>query len=131
MTVTYNGEANTIKSSHRKENHYTGSSLILCVEGGEIKHIGELRYYHTDSRAYACLWIHDGMSNTYTGGSGYAGGYGYHRASAAASNAIRAAGYTMDQPIDGRGDEAVRDALVSIGALHHPNSVIRIIDTHA
>ena len=47
-------------------------------------------------------------------GSGRAAGYGYHKASAAAGEAIRNAGFTLDADIDGRGEGAIVDALLAI-----------------
>lgn len=79
-----------------------------------------LRIYRTDSRAYACIWIHWPESaphagdSVYVSGGGYAGGYGYHRASAAAAAAIRDAGINLSQSISGVGDSAIESALCAI-----------------
>ena len=66
----------------------------------------------TDS---AALWVNDYTnSEINTSGTGSAGGYGYHRPSAAASEAIRNAGIELDQNISGRGDSAIEDAVKAI-----------------
>lgn len=44
-----------------------------------------------------------------------AGGYGYHKASAAFESACRSAGVTFDKAIGGCGYSAVRDALLALG----------------
>lgn len=72
-----------------------------------------LRLYATPSRYYACIWV---SSNPfYVSGGGYAGGYGYHKASAAAQAAMEDAGINLDFDISGRGDSAIRDGLMAIG----------------
>ena len=57
---------------------------------------------------------HKLVSEIHTQGSGSAGGYGYHRPSAAAHEAIHNAGFRLSQAIDGRGDSAITDALCAI-----------------
>ncbi len=47
-------------------------------------------------------------------GFGRAGGYGYCKASAALADAIDKAGIGLSEPIDGRGEQAMRGALVAI-----------------
>jgi hypothetical protein len=72
----------------------------------------ELRLYGTGKMNYACLWInHDG---THAHASGSAGGYGYHRPSAAAQEAISNAGIRLAFPIDGVGSNAIEEALCAI-----------------
>lgn len=72
----------------------------------------DLRLYGTGRTNSACLWI--SHAGTYKTGSGSAGGYGYHRASAAAQEAIENAGVKLAQRIDGVGDNAIDDALCAI-----------------
>lgn len=62
-------------------------------------------------------------------GGAYAGGYGYHRASAAADAAIKRAGITLSDSISGIGDAAIRDALKAIGVACGISPVV--IDAHA
>lgn len=50
-------------------------------------------------------------------GSGVAEGYNYHRPSAATAEAIETAGFTLAEPMEGRGQEAMEEALKAI-ALH-------------
>ena len=64
------------------------------------------------SRCYACIWING--DSVYGHAGGYAGGYGYHKESAALSDAIGRAGVTLTEGIAGRGDSAMRDALQAI-----------------
>jgi hypothetical protein len=88
-----------------------------------------LRLYWKEVCAYACLWVHSRTALDASGstldlasaagttslqGSGRAGGYGYHKSSAAAHDAIVNAGFVLSERIDGRGDSAVNDALLAI-----------------
>jgi len=69
-------------------------------------------YSKTGARFTACLWVSSG--DRCGAGSGYASGYGYHKASAAAGSAIEAAGIKLSKRIDGVGDEAIRQAVEAI-----------------
>lgn len=68
----------------------------------------------SSSVAYASIWVHPKGGNDYRSGAGKAGGYGYHRASAALQEAIASAGITLAVPIDGAGDSAMRAAVLAI-----------------
>lgn len=74
--------------------------------------------YKSDGAApvYASIWIHDNKSDTHASGTGTARGYGYHKVSAAVQDAITAAGVKLAKPIDGVGEDAIRDALTAIAA---------------
>jgi len=69
--------------AHRKEKGYAGTYLIIDANL-DVKL--DLRIYWTEARCYACVWF-NGAS-----GSGYAGGWGYEKTSAAAEAAFRCAG---------------------------------------
>lgn len=77
-----------------------------------VQDVVTMRQYGTKEKNYVCLWVHRGHS--YRNGSGSAGGYGYHRPSAAAEEAIKNAGITLDEPIGGAGDSAMREACLAI-----------------
>lgn len=84
---------------------------------GRIWPVIEARLYSTGNANTCCLWVHgvDGLAGiTHTQGSGRAGGYGYHRPSAALSEAIRNAGFTLSRDIAGVGDDAMQEALFAM-----------------
>lgn len=122
MKATINPEAkNKFNANHRKEKSSVEFESYMVIDlsaepwtDGEVHAPVTLRLYHTTGRAYACLWINSG--NTHTSGSGFAGGYGYHRGSAAAQAAINNAGIVLDKDIDGRGESAIREAMMAIAA---------------
>ncbi len=113
QAVTAFTPALAINRNHRKENNaFYSYSLIDLDKGSELAVI-RLYYSASGARNYACLWVR--AENYYASGSGYAGGGGYHRPSAAAADAFRKAGITLAEPIGGVGDEAIRDAMQALG----------------
>jgi len=118
MKATYNSNPKTkFTSSHRKENKcYLTVYQILTRNGsdcrGRMHSPVELRIYGTGTGNTACLWVNHGEMHTQ--GSGRAGGYGYHRPSAAASEAIYNAGFTLSAPLSGVGDSAIEEAMLAI-----------------
>lgn len=102
--------------SCRKEKNFTKQWALYSLDQtgykGEPCELVCVREYQTDSRAYACIWIHG--AEVCGHGGGYAGGYGYHMGSAAVEVAIHDAGIILDTAIGGRGDEAIKDAIKAI-----------------
>lgn len=119
MKATYNPAAPTSWTrSHRKEGKCFFSSLSVISladkprdDGRIYAHI-ECRLYSTGNQNTCCLWVH--TADNHTQGSGKAGGYGYHRPSAALSAAIRNAGFTLSKDIAGVGEQAMQEALLAI-----------------
>lgn len=107
-----------INENHRKEKNFIGSIHGIAVVDGKAIGACELRLYATSSRVYACFWVYAG--NVFGNGSGFAGGYGYCKKSAAAAAAIRAAGITLSEDISGRGTGAVKEAIKAITAAIYP-----------
>lgn len=119
MKATYAPAAPTYYTSkHRNEGkcYLTTYSLISLADKphsyGSLYPLIALRIYGTGTANTACVWIHYG--EVHTSGSGKATGYGYHRPSAAAHYAITNAGFTLSEPIDGRGESAIREALLAM-----------------
>lgn len=121
MNAIHNPKAKTKwNRNHRKEGKcYFESYGVVDLESpfqfrdAELHTLVELRLYGTGSRNYACIWIHFPNGAT-TQGSGWAGGCGYHRPSAAADEAIRNSGFTLDKSIHGVGDSAIAEAVMAI-----------------
>ena len=93
----------------------------------ELKEIITVRCYMGRSTGasavYAAIWVNCG--SIYTSGKGKAGGYGYHKVSAAIAAAIESAGITLDTDIYGVGDGAICAALKAIArALGFSNVLI-------
>jgi len=129
MKATYNKDAKTkFTRFHRKETKcfFDSYTAIVTDTGGEtIKTPVELRLYGTGRTNTAAIWVNDHNNNIHTSGTGRAGGYGYHRPSAAAAEAIKNAGFELDKDINGVGNGAIRMAVQSIAeALGYKNVFI-------
>lgn len=63
------------------------------------------------STVYASVWAHSKDGKIYLSGRGSAGGYGYHKESAAIKGAMESAGVTFDRHWGGGGESAIREAM--------------------
>lgn len=109
---------------NRKEPHFYTEYAVLVPdkntdqthkyvkEGRFLRSLIIARLYVTNSTHYACVWVHN--HPVCISGGGKAGGYGYHRASAALQCALNDAGITLSEAIDGRGEGAMFDALAAV-----------------
>lgn len=124
--------------NHRKENHFNRQVTAIAInKDGRAYDAVTLRIYVTDAKSYACVWTNSNCSwenakDCWRNGSGSASGYGYHRASAAVEEAIYNAGIELSEPIGGRGDSAIREAVKAIAeAMWNESVYIYITEAHA
>lgn len=79
--------------NYGNEKETVSKFVVLGKVNGETREIVDARCYMGRSRnsstVYAALWVHG--AGVYTSGRGQAGGYGYHKESAAIADAIRSA----------------------------------------
>lgn len=101
-------------ASNRKEKGFVSQYTIAAISKGLMFTPVIARFYSTPSRSYCCIWLCASHKDIYLSGGGKAGGYGYHRASQALYEALSDCGVTLDADIAGRGDTAMRDALVAV-----------------
>lgn len=101
-----------INPKHRKEHSLYQTYDLLSIEDGKIVEKATLKIYQPGTVAYACLWVYNQNGCS---GSGTAGGGGYHKPSAAGGRAFEAAGITLEQHIEGAGEQAIKDALLALG----------------
>lgn len=94
------------------------TAVVVAFHKGEFHEPVTVRWFQSPradgmARLYCTIWARAraGMSAS---GNGYASGCGYHKPSAALSEAIRSAGIKLAQPIGGWGDSAMEDALLAI-----------------
>lgn len=109
MKATINPRQSDNVASYRKENALSREYAALDPNTGRA--VVTLRIYWPNQVAYACVWIHAGDVNAR--GAGKAGGGGYCKQSAAAGAALAAAGVTLSESIDGRGLQAIGDAVLA------------------
>ena len=105
---------NAINYSGKKETIATWNVIVNSNDG--LKNIITARCYMgrsaSASTVYASIWVHS--TDHQTSGTGKAGGYGYHKESAAIAEAIKSAGIELDKDIAGAGESAIEQALGAI-----------------
>lgn len=89
--IIKNSVSNAVNYSREKET--VSKYIVIGKINGELREVVDCRVYMGRSRnastVYASLWVHAG--NLCTSGRGTAGGYGYHKESAAIASAIDSA----------------------------------------
>jgi len=122
-TIYINRGAGELNPQHRKENNFMAEYAAIDRESGDV--VVTLRIYGTNARNYACVWINSGKEYINLSGSGFAGGYGYHRPSQAAENALLAANIELSERIGGLGERMTSYAVRAVAvALGYPNAII-------
>lgn len=104
----YGGEKETV----------THKSVICIVDGKAIEPITYRAYMGRSKGAavvYATIWAHS--PECHRSGSGQAGGYGYHKESAAAYEAAMACGFSFDRSLHGTGqiDQMLEAMALALG----------------
>ena len=96
MKATFNGLHNQEGRNHSGAKETTLRMIAVGKRGKELAPIVEARFYmgraRSASTVYCSLWVH---GDEYCAGHGKAGGYGYHKESAALQSAISSAGVTL------------------------------------
>lgn len=117
MKITIKPNRDGFNANYRKESSfYESLSVIVPSKKGErfARTSIEARFYGPASVVYCCVWAKPKDGSEWLMGSGKAGGYGYHKASAALESALGAAGITLGERISGRGSSAMESALESV-----------------
>lgn len=114
--------------NHRKENHFQQQYTGLVLDGNELREAVTLRIYGTSAVNYAALWYNNGKK--WARGTGKAGGYGYHRPSAAAAEAFEAAGVELESDISGSGSAAIESAVKSLLCELYPERLTFVTIAH-
>lgn len=122
----------------RRDTGFVQEIAAICPATGRA--IVTARIYQPGTVAHCSLWIHGA---SYGRGQGKAGGYGYHKASAALAEAIRDAGIVLHGDVYGRkrtrdiasiggvGDSAMVDAIEAIARAASGKRRIIIHRAHA
>ncbi len=93
-------------------------SLVVLQDDGTLGEVVNVVVYmgrsRTASKVYASVWLGCYERSVHTSGTGSAGGYGYHKESAAVGKAFTSAGIELAEDIRGRGTRAIYDALEAV-----------------
>lgn len=105
---------------YRRENSYRGSWLLIDLDAGDT--VVDCRFYGVAATSYCVIWVSN-LPRYITDegawsarGYGKAGGYGYHKDSAAMREALSRAGFSFSEEIGGVGETAMKAALMSVAA---------------
>ena len=112
----------------RKEKHFYRQVSIINLDTAEEVLI--YREYRTNAVSYSCLWVDTPAGADPCRGGGKAGGWGYHRPSAAAQEAFTAAGFTFAELIAGIGDAAVEKACRHAADHIYPGARLMMVKAH-
>jgi hypothetical protein len=99
---------------YRRENSFWKSLTLIDLDRG--RDVATVRFYGSGATVYCVAWLHFWNYSPDKAGRGYgkAGGGGYHKPSAAMQEALERAGVWLAEPIAGRGDSAMHEAMHAI-----------------
>jgi hypothetical protein len=96
MRATLPAEPVSNGRNYGGEKETVSRSIVVAKVDGQLRPVVEARYYMGRSRSastvYCTLWV---MGKNHYSGTGNAGGYGYHKESAALAAAISSAGIVL------------------------------------
>ena len=130
MKATITTSRKPFNPNYRRDNGFCREIDGIAVVDGQIKEVVTVRCYATQSRTYCAVWVY--ANGTCHSGTDYAGGYGYHRASAAMQGALYNAGIDLEERISGCGDTAMKEAVKAIVSAVYPAAeIVHVIDAYA
>lgn len=111
----------------RQAKHFYSGYKVVTIVNDEIVELVDARLGATDNCHYASVWLNvryydNDYYNTCGSarGAGKAGGWGYHRASAALESAFSRAGMRFEDGCSCKGEGAMRDCLMCAGEYLKP-----------
>lgn len=111
----------------REEKHFYTGYKVVTIVNDEMIELVDARLGATENCHYAVIWLNCFYSNenfAYENGracgAGKAGGWGYHRESAALESAFHRAGMHFTVGCSGMGESAMRDCLLAAGECLKP-----------
>lgn len=122
----------------RQEKHFYFGYKIVTIVDDEMETLIDARLGVTDNCHYASIWLNTKYTdydyyNEYgdARASAKAGGWGYHKASAALESAFRRAGMRFSVGCSGMGESAMRDCLLAAGEYLKPaNAKIYLVECY-
>lgn len=105
-------------SSFRRESSFWQEWALLDLD--TARSVVTARFYGSGPTVYCVTWFHDLHRYGYADlawsvrGYGKAGGYGYHKQSAAFAEALQRAGVSLAENVAGVGETAMQDAMEAL-----------------
>lgn len=111
----------------RQEKHFYNGYKVVTIVNDKMITLVDARLGATANCHYASVWLNTCYYNNecynkfgFARGAGKAGGYGYHRASAALESAFSRAGMRFSVGCSGMGESAMRNCLMCAGEYLKP-----------
>ncbi len=122
----------------RQEKHFYNGYKVVTIVNNEMVELVDARLGATDNCHYASVWLNvryydNNYYNTCGSarGAGKAGGWGYHKASAALDSAFRRAGMRFSVGCNGMGESMMRDCLLAAGEYLKPaNAKVYLVECY-
>ncbi len=137
--VSFNPAQNMPASyRERQARHFYNGYKVVTIVNNEMVELIDARLGATDNCHYASVWLNvryydNNYYNTCGSacGAGKAGGYGYHRASAALESAFSRAGMRFEDGCACMGESMMRDCLLAAGEYLKPaNAKIYLVECY-
>jgi len=125
MNITVNQLKDGLQVSHRKENKFWKSSILVAYSKKQFSEPITVRWYFAGSTAYCCIW--GNIKGQHFSGSGSAGGYGYEKSSAALSSALQSAGFNVNGLSASGGNNTAMEILAKLNG----SKIFTIVNAHA
>ena len=94
-----------------------GNLSVIHLNNGKMELIARSIFWMSRSKSaskvYCTVWVGNNQTE-YSVGHGSASGYGYHRPSAALSEAFESAGVKFEKDFSGHGSSAMEEAMLSV-----------------
>ena len=122
----------------RQEKHFYHGYKVVTIVDDKMETLVDARLGGTDSCVYASVWLETKYVNEEfyaefgdARASAKAGGYGYHRASAALESALHRAGMRFTIGCSGMGESMMKDCLLAAGECLKPtNAKIYLVECY-
>lgn len=122
----------------RQEKHFYNGYKVVTIVNDEMETLVDARLGGTNNCNYASIWLNTKYSdydyyNEYgdARASAKAGGYGYHRASAALESAFTRAGMCFTVGCSGMGESMMKDCLLAAGEYLKPaNAKVYLVECY-
>lgn len=112
----------------RQEKYFYTGYKVVTIVNNNLETLVDARIGATESCCYVSVWLEtkytdEKFYNEFgdARASAKAGGWGYHRASAALESALRRAGMHFDIGCSGQGESMMQDCLLAAGEYLKPN----------
>ena len=122
----------------RQQKHFYNGCKVVTIVNDQMETLVDARFGGTVNCHYVSVWLNTKYANKEfyneygnARGAGKAGGYGYHRASAALESAFSRAGMRFSVGCNAMGESMMRDCLLAAGEYLKPeNAKVYLVECY-